>query len=135
MSPVDKIFTRLGAEDRILQGKSTFWVEMEETKAILDGATQSSLVILDELGRGTSTFDGQAIAESVLNYLVKQLKCRALFSTHYHAIQNKYLESKWRSKIAIGRMDYKIDNERNTLVYLYKLRPGACPSSFGLNIA
>ena len=86
LSPVDKIFTRLGAEDRILQGKSTFWVEMEETKAVLDGATRRSLVIMDELGRGTSTFDGQAIAESVLDYLLLNIRCRAIFTTHYHAL-------------------------------------------------
>ena len=86
MTPVDKIFTRLGAEDRILQGKSTFWVEMEETKTVLDEATDRSLVIIDELGRGTSTFDGQAIAEAVLKYLVKRIRCRALFSTHYHVL-------------------------------------------------
>ena len=86
MTPVDKIFTRLGAEDRILQGKSTFWVEMEETKTVLDEATDRSLVIIDELGRGTSTFDGQAIAAAVLKYLVKRIRCRALFSTHYHVL-------------------------------------------------
>ena len=135
LTPVDKIFTRLGAEDRILQGKSTFFVEMEETKTILDGATKHSLVILDELGRGTSTFDGQAIAESVLNHLVHTKRCRTLFSTHYHALQNKFIQSKFKKRIRIARMDYTIDHERNKLIYLYKLRSGACPSSFGLNIA
>ena len=135
LTPVDKIFTRLGAEDHILQGKSTFWVEMEETKAILDGATSKSLVIIDELGRGTSTFDGQAIAESVFDYLVNKIKCRTLFSTHYHALQNKYAGKNWRRKVRVARMDYKLDTERNRLIYLYKLRFEACPSSFGLNIA
>ena len=73
MTPVDRIFTRIGAFDNILEGKSTFYVEMEETKAILEKATENSLVILDELGRGTSTFDGQALADSVLNYLVNKV--------------------------------------------------------------
>ena len=86
MTPVDKVFTRIGAQDRILEGKSTFYVEMEETKAILNQATRNSLVIIDELGRGTSTFDGQAIAEAVLNYIVKRIKCNTLFSTHYHVL-------------------------------------------------
>jgi DNA mismatch repair protein MSH6 len=91
LSPVDKIFTRIGAQDSILEGKSTFYIEMEETKAILDQATPHSLVIFDELGRGTSTYDGQAIATSVLDYLVNKVNCRMLFSTHYHGIQTKYL--------------------------------------------
>jgi DNA mismatch repair protein MSH6 len=71
MTPVDKIFTRIGASDYILEGKSTFYVEMEETKAILEKATSNSLAIVDELGRGTSTFDGYALADSVMNYLLK----------------------------------------------------------------
>lgn len=108
---------------------------MEETKSILEGATINSLVILDELGRGTSTFDGQAIAESVLDHIVRRVKCRALFSTHYHALQSKYMDDRWKKKIQVARMDYRIDTEQNRLIYLYKLRHGACPSSFGLNIA
>jgi DNA mismatch repair protein MSH6 len=86
MSPVDRIFTRIGASDRILENKSTFFVELEETKAILDLATSRSLVIMDELGRGTSTFDGYSIAHSVLKYLVRKVRCRTLFTTHYHAL-------------------------------------------------
>jgi DNA mismatch repair protein MSH6 len=76
MTPIDRIFTRIGASDRILEGKSVFYVEMEETKQVLDHATSNSLVIMDELGRGTSTFDGFSIAKSVLDYLVKSIKVR-----------------------------------------------------------
>lgn len=79
MTPIDRIFTRIGASDRILEGKSVFFVELEETKQVLDYATSSSLVIMDELGRGTSTFDGFAIAKSVLDYLVKSIKVRHLW--------------------------------------------------------
>ena len=75
---------------------------------------------MDELGRGTSTFDGQAIAEAVLNFLVQRLQCRALFSTHYHGMQSKYLHSD--SKIMVARMDYRIDAATNKLVYMYQLR-------------
>ena len=74
LTPVDRVFTRIGASDRILEGKSVFFVELEETKQVLDYATSSSLIIMDELGRGTSTFDGFAIAKSVLDYLVKSIK-------------------------------------------------------------
>ena len=90
LTPVDRVFTRIGATDRILEGKSTFYVEMEETKNILQCATFKSLAIVDELGRGTSTFDGYSIAHAVLNYLVKQVKCRSLFSTHYHMLLDDF---------------------------------------------
>lgn len=73
LTPVDRIFTRLGASDRILEGKSTFYVEMEETKNLLTFATSRSLAIVDELGRGTSTFDGYSIAHAVLKYLVRNV--------------------------------------------------------------
>jgi DNA mismatch repair protein MSH6 len=90
LTPVDRIFTRIGASDRILEGKSTFYVEMEETKNILQFATPRSLAILDELGRGTSTFDGYSIAHAVMTYLVSKVKCRTLFSTHYHMLLDDF---------------------------------------------
>lgn len=74
LTPIDRIFTRIGASDRILEGKSVFYVELEETKQVLDHATSNSLIIMDELGRGTSTFDGFSIAKAVLDYLVKSIK-------------------------------------------------------------
>jgi len=86
MNIVDRVFTRIGASDRILENKSTFFVELEETKAICELATPNSLVIMDELGRGTSTFDGYSIAHSVLTYLSTKIKCRTLFTTHYHML-------------------------------------------------
>ena len=89
-TPVDRIFTRLGASDRILEGKSTFFVEMEETKNILKLGTRRSLAIVDELGRGTSTFDGYSIANAVLSNLVRGIKCRTLFATHYHMLLEDY---------------------------------------------
>ena len=82
LTPVDRIFTRLGASDRILLGESTFFVELAETAAAVRGATRRSLVIMDELGRGTSTFDGTAIASATVNYLVETNKCLTLFATH-----------------------------------------------------
>lgn len=90
LTPIDRVFTRIGASDRILEGKSTFYVEMEETKNILKFATFKSLAIVDELGRGTSTFDGYSIANSVLSYLVDTVKCRSLFSTHYHMLLDDF---------------------------------------------
>ena len=90
LTPVDRIFTRIGASDRILEGKSTFFVEMEETKNVLQWATPRSLAILDELGRGTSTFDGYAIAHAVMQFLVQKLACRTLFSTHYHMLLDEF---------------------------------------------
>ena len=93
LSPVDAIYTRLGASDRILSGESTFAVECSETAGILRGATADSLVIFDELGRGTSTFDGYAIAHAVLRELVAARGCRMLFATHYHNLCNDFARS------------------------------------------
>lgn len=90
LTPVDRIFTRIGASDRILEGKSTFYVEMEETNSILKFATIRSLAILDELGRGTSTYDGYSIAHAVMTHLVTKVKCRTLFSTHYHMLLDQF---------------------------------------------
>lgn len=86
LSVVDIIFTRLGATDRIMAGESTFFIECTETASVLHNATQDSLVILDELGRGTSTFDGYAIAYAVFRHLIEKVNCRLLFATHYHPL-------------------------------------------------
>lgn len=83
---MDRVFTRIGASDHLMQGKSTFFIEMEETGNVTRLATRHSLCILDELGRGTSTFDGVSIAYAVLKYLATKIKCRALFATHYHIL-------------------------------------------------
>ena len=83
---------------------------MEETKAILESATENSLVIIDELGRGTSTFDGQALADSVLSHLINKIGCRVLFSTHYHTLSEKYAECE---DVEICRMAYNFDTAKN----------------------
>lgn len=85
-SVVDKIFARMGSSDQLILNKSTFFMEMEETKTILKHATLDSLIIFDELGRGTSTFDGTSIAYGCIKYIFENLNCRTLFSTHYHIL-------------------------------------------------
>ena len=90
MTPVDRVFTRLGASDRILEGKSTFFVEMEETRNVLRFGTFKSMAILDELGRGTSTFDGMSIAGAVLDFVISKVQCRAMFATHHHLLLDDF---------------------------------------------
>ncbi|KAL7733060.1 hypothetical protein ACLKA6_002861 [Drosophila palustris] len=137
LSLVDRIFTRLGAQDDILAGHSTFLVELNETSLILKHATSHSLVLLDELGRGTATYDGTAIAASVVNFLAN-LKCRTLFSTHYHNLIDFFNSDK---RITLGHMACMVENEDNadptqeTVTFLYKYTAGACPKSYGFNAA
>uniref|UniRef100_A0A6P4DUP4 DNA mismatch repair protein n=1 Tax=Drosophila rhopaloa TaxID=1041015 RepID=A0A6P4DUP4_DRORH len=137
LSLVDRIFTRLGAQDDILAGHSTFLVELNETSLILKHATCHSLVLLDELGRGTATYDGTAIAASVVNFLAN-LKCRTLFSTHYHNLIDFFHNDK---RITLGHMACMVENEdnadptRETVTFLYKYTAGACPKSYGFNAA
>lgn len=130
LAPVDRIFTRVGANDRIMQGQSTFMVELQETGNILKHATPKSLVILDELGRGTSTFDGTAIAYSVINYLLKEKKCMTLFSTHYHKLLDEFKDSK---EVAMYHMACRVEKEAVT--FLYKFTRGTCRNSYGMNCA
>eukprot|EP00347_Sterkiella_histriomuscorum_P024111 403332270 len=132
LTPVDKIFTRLGASDKLLEKKSTFYVEMEETKAILDKATQNSLAVLDELGRGTSTYDGLSIADAVLQYLADKIGCRSLFATHYHQLCSKYED---HPLIQNASMTYNLDIKNQKITYLFQLKKEKCGKSFGINVA
>ena len=121
MTTVDRIFTRLGASDRILENKSTFFVELEETQAICELATRNSLVIMDELGRGTSTFDGYAIAHSVLRLLCQKVKCRTMFTTHYHMLVNQFRDD--RENIELYQMASQLQGDEK-VGYLYKFEKG-----------
>ena len=127
---LDRIFTRIGASDNVAEGKSTFLVEMEETAHICQYATQNSLVILDEVGRGTSTFDGLAIAQAVIEYLYTQVKARCLFATHYHELTT--LQEQFDG-IASYYAASKKTNEG--IVFLHKIERGVADGSFGLDVA
>ncbi|KAL5060662.1 hypothetical protein RYX36_032266 [Vicia faba] len=135
LSPVDRIFVRMGARDNIMAGQSTFLTELSETATMLSSATRNSLVALDELGRGTSTSDGQAIAESVLEHLVRRVQCRGLFSTHYHRLAIDHVKD---PKVRLSHMACQVGSGNEGLdevTFLYRLTPGACPKSYGVNVA
>lgn len=127
---VDRIFTRIGAGDNVVQGKSTFLVEMEETATICTNATERSLVILDEVGRGTSTYDGLAIAHAVVEYVHTKIRARCLFATHYHELVA--LED-----TVPGIVSYHATSSRTPsgIVFLYKIARGAADGSFGIEVA
>uniref|UniRef100_F7GAE3 DNA mismatch repair protein n=1 Tax=Callithrix jacchus TaxID=9483 RepID=F7GAE3_CALJA len=137
LTPIDRVFTRLGASDRIMSGESTFFVELSETASILSHATAHSLVLVDELGRGTATFDGTAIANAVVKELAETIKCRTLFSTHYHSLVEDYSQN---VAVRLGHMACMVENEcedpsQETITFLYKFIKGACPKSYGFNAA
>ncbi|XP_055233822.1 DNA mismatch repair protein Msh6 isoform X4 [Gorilla gorilla gorilla] len=137
LTPIDRVFTRLGASDRIMSGESTFFVELSETASILMHATAHSLVLVDELGRGTATFDGTAIANAVVKELAETIQCRTLFSTHYHSLVEDYSQN---VAVRLGHMACMVENEcedpsQETITFLYKFIKGACPKSYGFNAA
>ncbi|CAJ0650325.1 6592_t:CDS:10 [Entrophospora sp. SA101] len=132
LTPFDRIYTRIGANDNILAGQSTFMVELSETSRILHEATPRSMVILDELGRGTSTFDGYAIAYSVLHYLATYIGCLGLFSTHYGMLTKEFSNN---PNIALKHMSCHMNQKLREVTFLYKLVPGVCPKSYGMNVA
>ena len=126
---MDAIFTRLGARDNIICGESTFNIECLETSSLLRQATSRSLVILDELGRGTSTFDGYALAYASFRYISERLRCRCLFSTHYH-----YLTKEFESSAFLGHMAFKENEATNQISFLYRLTEGVSKKSYGLEV-
>ena len=125
----DQIFCRMGASDRIYEGQSTFYVELEETKRITSKATERSLIVIDELGRGTSTFDGMAIAEAVLDHLTDEIKGLTLYSTHYTQITEQYHE---HPNVRMMKMGYNMDGE--DISFTYQLVPGVAEKSFAGNV-
>ncbi|KAI1725645.1 mutS domain V domain-containing protein [Ditylenchus destructor] len=144
LTPVDRIFCRIGASDSIMTGQSTFFVELNETNMILTEATRHSLVLIDELGRGTSTYDGTAIAAAVLKHIANNIKCRTLFSTHYHALCGMVKDN---PNVRLAHMACIAENETSKdpteddiaeqeITFLYTLvldKP--CPKSYGFYTA
>src|SRR5260370_26490423 len=128
---VDRIFTRVGAEDDIASGKSTFMVEMEETASILHHATRHSLIILDEIGRGTSTYDGLAIARAVVEHLHTVAGARTLFATHYHELASMADEL---PHLRVYTMAIS-DDEQGGIVFLHRVTPGCIGRSYGVYVA
>ena len=129
---VDKIFTRVGASDNISRGESTFMVEMMETSSIMNNLTDRSLVLMDEIGRGTSTYDGISIAWSIVEFLHNQKKIRpkTLFATHYHELNQ--LEDKLER---VKNYNVSVEQINNEIIFLRKLIPGGSQHSFGINVA
>lgn len=132
LTPMDSIMTRLGANDNIMQGKSTFYVELLETKKMLDTATPRSLIILDELGRGGSSSDGFAIAESVLHHFATHVQSIGFFATHYANLGQSFVN---HPKITPLRMSILVDSESKKITFLYKLESGQSNGSFGMHVA
>ena len=127
---VDKIFCRVGASDDLARGQSTFMVEMSETALILNNATERSLVILDEIGRGTATFDGLSIAWAVAEYLHDEIGALTLFATHYHELTD--LE---RLKRAVANYNVAVREWHEEIIFLRKILPGAADKSYGIQVA
>ncbi|KAH8731433.1 DNA mismatch repair protein MSH3 [Phaeosphaeriaceae sp. PMI808] len=130
---LDAVFTRMGAFDNMLKGESTFMVELNECSDILKSATPRSLIILDELGRGTSTFDGVAIAEAVLDYVVRDLKSLTLFITHYQHLAR--LQDRFDRALKNVHMSFEERDGGREVVFLYEAAEGTSHRSYGLNVA
>ena len=128
--PIDKIFTRIGASDDLASGRSTFMVEMTETANILHNATAQSLILMDEIGRGTSTFDGLSLAWACADYLAKETKAFTLFATHYFELTTLADEQKTIHNVHLDAMEYG-----DKIVFLHTVKEGAANQSYGLQVA
>ena len=126
----DRIFCRVGASDDLSRGQSTFMVEMSETALILNHATEKSLVILDEIGRGTATFDGLSIAWAVAEHLHDETKCRTLFATHYHELTDLA-----NTREAVVNCNVAVREWNEEIIFLHKILPGSADKSYGIQVA
>jgi DNA mismatch repair protein MutS len=127
---VDRIFTRVGANDDLSRGQSTFMVEMNETANITNNATARSLVILDEIGRGTSTFDGLSIAWSVAEYLHDEIRARTLFATHYHELTELEM-----TRAGVRNFNVAVREWNDQIIFLRKIVKGGADKSYGIQVA
>lgn len=128
---VDRIFTRVGASDNLVKGQSTFWLEMEETATILRNATEKSLIVLDEIGRGTSTFDGVSIAWGIMEFLHEKIKAKTLFASHYHELINLVDTLPRAANFSVKVEEYGQDG----VTFLYKIVAGGVSRSYGIEVA
>jgi len=127
---VDRIFTRVGASDELVRGQSTFMVEMTETANIINNATEKSLVILDEVGRGTSTYDGLSLAWAITEHIANKVKCRTLFATHYHE-----LTALAELLVNVKNCNVAVREWMDEVVFLHKIVPGGTDKSYGIHVA
>ena len=126
----DAIFTRIGASDDLVSGESTFMVEMTEANNALSNATQNSLILFDELGRGTATFDGMALAQSIIEYIHNKIKAKTLFSTHYHELTD--LENTLDN---LKNVHVSATEENGNVTFLHKIQNGSIDKSYGIHVA
>ena len=126
----DKIFTRIGASDDLVGGESTFMVEMKESASALRNATDKSLILFDELGRGTSTYDGMSLAGAIIEYIANKVRCKTLFSTHYHELTD--MENRLPG---IKNVHVTISENNGDITFLHKVMDGAVDKSYGINVA
>lgn len=127
---IDKIFTRIGASDDLVSGESTFMVEMKEAQNALVHATRNSLILFDELGRGTATYDGMSLAQAILEYVAKNIKCKTLFSTHYHELTS--LDQEF---LNVKNVHVAAKEEGNMITFLHKVQDGPADKSYGIHVA
>ena len=126
----DAIYTRIGASDDLVSGESTFMVEMNEANNAIQNATNNSLVLFDELGRGTATFDGMALAQSIIEYIHDNIKCKMMFSTHYHELTDLENNLKYLKNIHVSAYE-----ENGTVTFLHKIKDGSVDKSYGIHVA
>ena len=126
----DKIFTRIGASDDLVSGESTFMVEMKEANTAISEATEHSLILFDELGRGTATYDGMSLAQAILEYIHDKIKAKTMFSTHYHELTSLEKDLKHLKNVHVSAVE-----KDGKVTFLHKVKNGAVDKSYGIHVA